>query len=68
MGDPVVVYLHWLPPKDDEVLRTLHHESGEFVAQNTLDLVRLLDFDTHSDRINGRLDEYTLVFIPGYHQ
>ena len=34
-----------LASQDDEVLGALHHEAGEFVAENALDFVGLLDLD-----------------------
>jgi hypothetical protein len=34
-------YLNWLPPQDEEVLRSHHHEAHELMAENLLDLIRL---------------------------
>ena len=45
-------YLDGFSPQHDEALRTLHQESGKFVAQDSLDLVGLLDLDTDADGIH----------------
>lgn len=49
--------LNWLPAQNEERLRSLGEESSEFVDQNVLDLVRLLDADRYSNGISGRLNE-----------
>ena len=33
--------LDWFSPHDCEVLSSLHHETGELMAQNLLDLISL---------------------------
>ena len=40
-----VVTLDLLPPQDDEVLRSAHHEAHELVAEQLLHVVRLFDCD-----------------------
>ena len=42
-----------LPSKDDETLRSLHHEAREFVTKDLLDFIGLLYLDTDADRVNG---------------
>ena len=56
---------HWyrFSSQDNEALRTLGHEPGEFVGQDTLDFVRLLDLDADSYRVHGGFDEDAFVFI-----
>jgi len=34
-------YLHWLSPKDEEVLSTHHHEAHELFAQNLFNFISL---------------------------
>lgn len=36
-------HLHRFPSQDEEVLRSHHHEAHELVAQDLLDLVRLVE-------------------------
>ena len=52
-----------LPPQHDEAFCSLHHEAREFVTENLLDLIRLLDFDADSDRVDGGFDVYTFIFV-----
>ena len=40
-----VIALDLLPPQDDKVLGTAHHEPHELVAEQLLHVVRLLDCD-----------------------
>lgn len=56
-------YLHWFPAQHDEVLCSLHHEPSELVAQNSLYFIRLLNFDTQSDRIHRWLDQDAFVLV-----
>jgi hypothetical protein len=49
--------------EDEEGLCALHHEAGELVGQDGLDLVGLLDLDAHPDRVHGGLDQHPLVLI-----
>jgi len=58
-----VVALHWFPPQDEEVLCSHHHETHEFMAQNLLDLICLLDSDADSDRVDGALDQNLLLVV-----
>ena len=62
-GRPVVTYWYWLSSQDNETLCTLGHEPGEFVGQDTLDFVRLLDLNADSHRVHGGFDEDAFVFI-----
>ena len=57
-------HLDGFSPQHDEALRALHQESGELVAQNTFDLIGLLDLDANADRVHRGLDEHPLIFIP----
>lgn len=36
-------YLDWLPSQNNEVLSSLHQEASEFMAQNLLNFITLLD-------------------------
>lgn len=56
-------HLDRFPPQDEEGLTPLGEETGELVDQNVLDLVRLLDPDADADRVDGRLDQDSLVLI-----
>lgn len=58
-----VVALDWFPAQYNEILRSLHHESGELVCEDTLNLVCLLNLDTEPDRVDGRLDEDAFVLV-----
>lgn len=58
-------HLRGLASHDDELLSTLHQEAGEFVAQNFFDFVSLFNFNGHSDRVNGRLDQASLILTSG---
>jgi len=60
-----VITLDLFPSENDEVLGPSHHELGELVAQQFLDLVRLLDCNGYSNRVNGRFYEYPLLLVPG---
>lgn len=53
-GDVVPCY--WFSPQDDKVLRSLHHEPSELVAEHALNFVGLFDADRESDRVDGWLD------------
>lgn len=52
-----------LSSQNDKRLCALHEESGEFVCEDPLDLVGLLDADAQSDAVDACLDEHPLVFI-----
>lgn len=58
-----VSHLDGLSPQHDEALRALHQESGKLVAQNTFDLIGLLDLDANANRVHRGLDEHPLIFI-----
>lgn len=40
------------PAKNDKALRTLHEEAGELVAEDTLDLICLLDANADADTVD----------------
>ena len=61
-------HLYRLASEDDEVLGALHHEACKLVAEDAFDLVRLLDLDAESDRVNGWFDEYPFVLVAGDRQ
>ena len=56
-------YLDGFSPQHDETLGTLHQKSGELVAEDTLNLIRLFDLDADTDRVHGRFDEHPLIFV-----
>lgn len=58
-----VVALDRFPPQDDKVLRPHHHEPGELVAQDLLDLVGLLDGDADPDRVDRRFDQDAFLLV-----
>lgn len=58
-----VVAWNGLSSQNNKVVGTLHHKVCEFVAKNTLDLIRLLDGNRQSDRIDRTFDENFLVFV-----
>ena len=52
---------HGLPPKDNKVVGALHQETREFVGEDRVHLVELLDFDANSYGIHCRLDHDVLM-------
>ena len=56
-------YLHRLASEDDEVFSAHHHEPHELMAEDLLDLVGLLDGDADANRVDGRLDEHSLLLV-----
>lgn len=38
-------HLNWLPPQDEEVLRSHHHETHELVAKDLLNFISLVQTD-----------------------
>jgi len=50
-----------LPPHDDELLGALRQEARELVAEDLLDLVRLLDREGDPYGVDGALDEAPLL-------
>jgi len=65
MKKVVKTYLCGLASHDDELLCTLHQEAGKLVAQNFFDFVGLFNFNGHSDRVNGWLDQASLILTSG---
>mmetsp|Transcript_32657 Transcript_32657/g.71852 ORF Transcript_32657/g.71852 Transcript_32657/m.71852 type:complete len:229 (-) Transcript_32657:115-801(-) len=61
-----VVPCHGLPAHDYELLRPLHQEACELVAQDLLDLVRLLDLYRHAHGVYRGLDKARLVLTAGH--
>jgi hypothetical protein len=59
----IVSYLDGFAAEDNEVLRALHHEAGELVAQDALNLICLLDFDAKTDGVDGGLYEDAFVLV-----
>ena len=57
-----VVALNLLPPQDDKVLRTAHHEPHELVAEQLLHVVCLLDCDRDTHRVDARLNKNLRIF------
>ena len=60
-----VVALNGFAAEDEEGLGALGQETGEFMNEDTLDLVGLLDADADTDAVDAGLDENTLVLVPG---
>ena len=60
-----VVALNLLPPEDDEVLCSPHHETHELVTQKFLDVVSLFDGDRNSNRVNAWLYQDPFLLVPG---
>jgi hypothetical protein len=56
-------HLNRLPPQNNKVLCTHHHESGKFMTQDTFDIILLLDANRHSDRVDRRFDEDLFFLI-----
>lgn len=52
-----------LTTENHKVLSTHRHEPGKLVAEDLLNLVRLLDGDGHADRVDRRLDENLLHLV-----
>lgn len=61
-----VVALHGHAPYDPEILRALRQEAHEFLGEDLLQGVRLLDLDGYPERVDGRLDEATFVLRSAY--
>lgn len=57
------MHLDGLSTQNDEALRPLHQKSGEFMAENALDLICLLDLDADTDGVDRRLDKHSLIFV-----
>lgn len=51
-----VVALNRFPSQDEEALGTHHHEAGELVTENLLNLIGLLDCDADTHRIHRCFD------------
>jgi hypothetical protein len=60
-----VIARNGLATEDDEEFSTLHHEPCEFVTENLLNFVSLLDLNAHADGVDRRLDKHSLVLISG---
>lgn len=54
-----------LSSQNDKRLCALHEESSEFVCEDALDLVGLLDTDAQPDAVDACLDEHPLIFVSG---
>lgn len=58
-----VVAFDGLSAQDDEVFGSHHHEAGEFVTKDLLDLVGLLDGNTDSHGVHRGFDENSLLLV-----
>jgi len=58
-----VISLNRLSPQNEESFRSLRQEAGEFVDQNMLNLIRLLDLDADADTVYAGLDEHPFVLV-----
>jgi hypothetical protein len=63
-----IAHCYWLPPENDESFRSHHHEPGELVTQDPLNVVGLLDRYAESDRVDRGLNQHPFRFISGYDQ
>ena len=61
-----IITLDWFPPQNDKALRSLLQESCEFVDQDVLNLVCLLDLDVYPHAVDAGLDQDSLVFVTRY--
>lgn len=59
-------YLYGFPAQNNKALCSLHHESGEFMAQNTFYLVGLLDLDAQANGVHGGFNQDTFILVSGY--
>ena len=59
-----MVYLNFFPPQNNEVLGSPHHKAHEFVAEQLLDLIGLLDGDRDADGVDGGLDQNAFLLVP----
>mmetsp|Transcript_18745 Transcript_18745/g.47431 ORF Transcript_18745/g.47431 Transcript_18745/m.47431 type:complete len:253 (-) Transcript_18745:48-806(-) len=62
-----VISLYWLPSEHDEVFRAHHQKAGELLCQDLFHLIRLLDFDADSHRVDRAFDHHLLVLITRDH-
>lgn len=56
-------YLNWLSPQNHELLSSLAQETRKLMNQKYLVIIRLLDLDADTDRVDGWFDQNTFVFI-----
>ena len=59
---PPSPYLHRLPPQDEEIFCSHHHEAHELVAEDLLDLISLFNSDADTHGVNGALYQ-NLFFV-----
>lgn len=64
-SQPTKTNLNRLSPQNKEVLRPLCQEPRELVHQDMLNLIRLLDLDADTDRVDTGLNKDSLVLITG---
>jgi hypothetical protein len=56
-------HLDRLSSQNNEILCTHHHESGEFMTEDTFDIILLLDANRHANRVDRRFDEDLFLFV-----
>jgi hypothetical protein len=56
-------HLDRLPPQNNEILGTHHHESGEFMTEDTFDIIRLLDANKHANRVGRGFEEDLFLLV-----
>jgi hypothetical protein len=56
-------YRDRFPSQDNKTLCATCEESGEFVSEDTFNIIGLLDFDTDPDSIDGWLNENVFILI-----
>lgn len=58
-----VVTFDCFSTENDEIFRPHHHKAHKFFAQNPLDVVRLFDGNTDTNRIDRTFDENFFPFV-----
>jgi hypothetical protein len=50
-------HLDGFSPQNNKILGTHHHESGEFMTEDTFDIILLLDANRHANRVDRGFDQ-----------
>lgn len=56
-------YLYWLSAEDDKALCALGQETRKLMGQDPLDLIRLLNGNAETQRVDRSLDQNTLLVV-----
>jgi hypothetical protein len=62
---PRRTHIDRLPPQNHKILRPHGHKPRKLLTQDPLNLIRLLDGDGYSDRVDGWFDEDAFGFVSG---